>query len=152
MDYDIFVYSRPSTHISRQIVEIASLLTAEWFTANVPEDISRDLLYQDAVCLCVEGRVVCFLQFTCMDGAMHINLMGTHPDYRGQGYGTVLLRYFFRYVKSLGMDSVKLYTVPPDTKPAYLPTLRFYERNGFRIVKRYDELWESGAIEMVKEL
>jgi ribosomal protein S18 acetylase RimI-like enzyme len=45
-----------------------------------------------------------------------------------------------------------VYTVPPDTKPAYCATLDFYEKHGFRITRRYEELWESGALELVKEL
>lgn len=150
--YDIVHYSRPDPAVIEEIVELVSLLTGRWFTANVPADTRRDLLFQDACCVRADGRIVSVLIFTCLDGDIHITLMATHPEYRGKGIGSQLLVHFNEYTKAMGFPRIVLFTVPPDVKEAYYATVAFYEKMGFTIRKRYTELWESGAIEMVKEL
>jgi Acetyltransferases len=152
MDYDIFIYCRPPKDIVKRIKEITELLTMKWFTKNVPEDTERDLMFQDVVCLSVNGLIVSFIMFTCLDGTINISIMGTHPDYRGKGLGTVIINYFFKYVKSLGFEYIKVFTVPPDVKVSYKDTVNFYIKNGFVVEKRYNELWENGAIELIKDL
>lgn len=47
-------------------------------------------------------------------------------------------------------DRVVVFTVPPDVKPVYGATVKFYEKHEFVIKKRYRELCEDGAIELVK--
>jgi len=42
--------------------------------------------------------------------------------------------------------------VPPDVKPVYQATIRFYEKHGFVLRKKYTELWENGAVELVRTL
>ena len=153
MNYKIQLYQRPEKAAIKQIVEIAKLLTDKWFTSNVPGDIEKDLLFHDALCLLSqEGRLVSFLVFTSLDGSINITLMGTHPDFMGKGYGSILMNHFFEYVKSLKFHRIVAFTVPPDTKPSYDSTLKFYLKHGFEIKKRYYELWEYGAIELVKDL
>lgn len=152
MEYEIFIYSRPGKDIVERIKEIAELLTVKWFTNNVPEDTERDLMFQDVVCLSVHGLIVSFIMFTCLDGVINISIMGTDPEYRGKGLGTTIINYFFKYVKSLGFKHIRVFTVPPEVKVSYKETVRFYEKNGFKIEKRYTELWENGAIELIKDL
>lgn len=152
MEYEINIYRRPEKDVVKRIKEIAELLTERWFTENVPTDAERDLMFQDAVCLCINGIIVSFIMFTSLDGIINISLMGTHPDYRGKGFGSALMEYFFRYVKSIGFDFIKVFTVPPDVKASYQETIDFYEKNGFKVGKRYNELWENGAVELVVSL
>jgi len=152
MEYEINIYRRPDKDVIGRIKEIAELLTERWFTDNVPEDTERDLLFQDVVCLSVNDEIVSFIMFTCLDGTINISLMGTAPNFRGKGLGTIIMNYFITYVRSLGFEEIKLFTVPPDAKSSYKETIGFYEKNGFKIVKRYTELWENGAIELVKNL
>ncbi|WP_160679855.1 GNAT family N-acetyltransferase [Clostridium sp. C8-1-8] len=152
MEYEIFIYSRPGKDIVKRIKEITELLTVKWFTNNVPEDTERDLMFQDVVCLSVDGLIVSFIMFTCLDGTINISIMGTDPDYRWKGFGTTIINYFFKYVKSLGFKYIRVFTVPPEVKISYKETLSFYEKNGFKIEKRYTELWENGAIELIKDL
>lgn len=153
MSYKIQLYQRPEKEVIKQIVEIAKFLTEKWFTSNVPEDIEKDLLFHNALCLLnQEGRLISFLVFTSLDGSINIILMGTHPDFIGKGYGSILMNHFFEYVKNLGFHRVVAFTVPPDIKPSYDSTVKFYKKHGFEIKKRYNELWESGAIELVKVL
>jgi xylan 1,4-beta-xylosidase len=152
MDYEIQLHQRPGKDISEQIVDIAKLLTGKWFTSNVPGDIEKDLLFHDALCLVSQGKIISFLVFTSLDGSINILLMGTHPDFIGKGFGSILIRHFFQYIKSIGFHRIVVFTVPPDTKPSYDSTVKFYQKHGFEIKKRYNELWESGAIELVKEM
>ncbi len=151
-NYNIELYHRPNSQIVDEIVDLAKRLTSEWFTSNIPKDTRCDLLFQDAIGLRCNNQLVSFLIFTGWDGSLHITLMGTHPDYRGQGWGSILLQHFFQYAKQLGFDRIIALTVPPDVKPSYYSTLKFYQKHGFVITKRYNDLWEKGALELVKIL
>jgi GNAT superfamily N-acetyltransferase len=152
MEYEINVFKRPENEAIQRIKEITELLTERWFTNNVPEDTERDLMFQEAVCLSIDGVIVSFIMFTCLDGTINISIMGTHPNYRGKGLGTIIINYFFTYIKNLGFEYIKVFTVPPEVKISYVETVNFYEKNGFKIEKRYTELWENGAIELIKNL
>jgi ribosomal protein S18 acetylase RimI-like enzyme len=96
--------------------------------------------------------VLSFIMFTCLDGDIHISLMGTRPEYIGKGCGSRLMNEYFNYVKELGFERIIVYTVPPDTKPSFYPTVAFYQRHGFEVTKRYDELWETGALQLTRKL
>jgi ribosomal protein S18 acetylase RimI-like enzyme len=146
------VYCRPSGAVREEIVSIAKDLTSRWFTKNVPDDTSRDLGFQDVMILKEAGRILSFIMYTCLDGAIQISLMGTRPESMGKGYGSILMKEFCRHIKALGFNQIIVYTVPPDKKPAYTSTLSFYQKHGFSIIRRYDELWESGAIKLVRDL
>lgn len=150
--YEIEVHQRPSGAIRDEIVEIAQELTSEWFTLNVPSDTFYDLGFQDVMILREAGRIVSFIMFTCLDGTIQLSLMGTRLDSRAKGFGSILIDKFSEYIQSMGFNRIMVYTVPPDTKPAYAATLRFYQNHGFRITRRFNELWESGAIQLVKDL
>ena len=145
-------HRRPTGELRGEIVAIAQKLSPKWFTPNVPADTYRDLGFQDAFVLKQEGKVLSFIVYTCIDGSIHITLMGTRPDLMGMGLGSTLLEGFFNHVKGLGFDRIITYTVPPDKKPVYSNTLRFYERHGFTLARRFDELWEAGALQMIKNL
>jgi hypothetical protein len=43
-----------------------------------------------------------------------------------------------------------VFTVPPSSNPVYRSTVDFYEKHGFRVVRKYTELWQSGAWELHK--
>jgi ribosomal protein S18 acetylase RimI-like enzyme len=145
-------YQRPQGAVRDEIVAIAEDLTSQWFTRNVPNDTYHDLGFQDVMTLEESGRIISFIMYTCLDGTIQISLMGTRPDSMREGHGSALMDAFCGHVRSLGFDRIMVYTVPPDTKPAYAPTLRFYENHGFTITRRYNELWESGALQLVKIL
>ncbi|MGE5250217.1 MAG: GNAT family N-acetyltransferase [Bacteroidota bacterium] len=151
-EYEIEIHQRPSGAIRDEIVSIAQELTSGWFTPNVPSDTYYDLGFQDVMILKEAGRIVSFIMFTCLDGTIQLSLMGTRLESRTKGYGSILINRFCEHIKSIGFNKIMVYTVPPDTKPAYSATLAFYQKHGFRITRRFDELWESGAIQLVKDL
>lgn len=151
-EYEIELHQRPLGLIRDEIVVIAQELTSRWFTQNVPGDTYRDLGFQDVLILKKGDVIVSFIMFTSLDGTIQISLMGTRPESMGKGYGSILMNELCSHVKSLGFNRIIVYTVPPDKKPAYSSTLGFYKKQGFRITKRFEELWESGALQLVKEV
>ena len=151
-NYSIKIYKRPISSIRTEIVLIAKSLTYKWFTPNVPKDTYRDLEFQDVIILKQFNKIISFIMFTCLDGSIHISLMGTRPKYIGKGYGSILINEFFKYIKTIKHKRIIVYTVPPDKKQPYTITLAFYLKHGFKITKEYKELWESGAIQLIKEL
>ncbi len=151
-DYEIEIYQRPSGAIRDEIVSIAQELTSSWFTPNVPGDTFSDLGFQDVMILKESGIIVSFIMFTCLDGTIQLSLMGTRLESRKKGFGSILITNFCEHIDSIGFRQIMVYTVPPDKKPAYSETLHFYQKHGFRITRRFEELWESGAIQLVKDL
>jgi GNAT superfamily N-acetyltransferase len=157
MDYSIQLYQRPNANLpNKQIVdgiyEIAKSLTSRWFTANVPDDTLQDLKFHDVLCLHKNQEILSFLVFTSRDGMLDISLFGTREELQGQGLGSKLIERFFSHARGLGFKTVSVMTVPADVKPAYGPTIRFYEKHGFIIAKRANELWENGALLLFKNL
>jgi ribosomal protein S18 acetylase RimI-like enzyme len=151
-NYHIQFHQRPTGNTVDAIVNLTRLLTPIWFTQNVPEDTRRDLLFHDALCLWQDESLISCLVFTSWNGCLHISLFATHPDYRKQGWGTILLTHFYNHARQLGSSKIYVLTVPPDIKPIYEETLRFYKKHGFALNKRYSNLWEHDAIELVKSL
>jgi ribosomal protein S18 acetylase RimI-like enzyme len=151
-DYEIEIHKRPSDGIRDEIVFITQELTSDWFTMNVPNDTFYDLGFQDVMILKEAGRIVSFIMFTCLDGTIQVSLMGTRLASRTKGFGSILMDKFSEHIKSIGFNRIMVYTVPPDKKPAYSATLRFYQKHGFRITRRFNELWDCGAIQLVKDL
>ena len=151
-NYIIEMHSRPDGAIRDEIVSIAQELTAEWFTSNVPDDTFRDLLFQDVLILRRATKIESFIMYTCLDGIIQLSLMGTRIESREKGVGSILIEAFFNHIKEMGFKQIMVYTVPPDTKPAYYSTVRFYQKHGFKILRRYNELWENGALQLIKDL
>jgi ribosomal protein S18 acetylase RimI-like enzyme len=146
------VHCRPTGAVREEIVNIARDLTSRWFTKNVPDDTCRDLGFQDVMILKEAGRIISFIMYTCLDGTIQISLMGTRMGSMGKGCGSMLMKEFCEHIKAMGFNRIIVHTVPPDKKPAYASTLRFYQKHGFRIIRRYDELWESGAFKLERDL
>jgi len=109
-------------------------------------------MFHDVICLEGDNKVVSYIMFTSLDGIINILYMGTNPDYRGKGYGSMLMEYLFDYGKKLGFTEFEALTVPPESKPSYKATVEFYQRHGFVVEKYYTELWQSGALKLVKRL
>jgi ribosomal protein S18 acetylase RimI-like enzyme len=157
IDYTISLHRRPNaappdTAIVSGILDITRSLTGTWFTANVPGDTLNDLKFHDVLCLHRSAELLSFLVFTSWDGMLHITLMGTRPEARGQGFGSRVIEDFFRQARQLGFEKCAVMTVPEDVNPLYQGTIHFYQKHGFMIEKRYRELWEHGAVRLVKRL
>jgi len=148
----IEIYKRPTGPVAKEIISIVKELTGNWFTEDVAPATQRDLFFQNVVCGLEDGRICSFIMFTSHDGMIEITLMGTNPKYRGQGFGSALMERLFSFAKELGFSEIVTFTVPPTSKPAYQATVDFYQKLGFRVVKKYTELWQNGAWELRKSL
>jgi ribosomal protein S18 acetylase RimI-like enzyme len=156
-EYDIQLYQRPNaeppnTKIVDGIYDIVKSLTSKWFTTNVPDEALRDLMYHDVFCLQRDKEILSFLIFTSWDGMLYITLMGTRIEFQRQGLGSKLLEHFLQHARGLGFEYAAVMTVPEDVKPVYGPTIRFYEKHGFQIIRRSNILWENGALFLRKKL
>ncbi len=155
-EYQIKLYQRPNAQppnkpIVDGVYEIAKSLTSKWFTANVPDEVLHDLQFHDVFCLHKADEILSFLVFTSWDGMMYISLMGTRPEFQGKGLGSKLIERFFQYTRGLGFESVAVLTIPEEYKPIYGPTIRFYEKHGFKVIRR-STFWENGALHLIKKL
>jgi ribosomal protein S18 acetylase RimI-like enzyme len=155
-DERINLYQRPGVSdplIVEQTMSIVEELVGEWFTPDVPDSTRRDLQFQDVLCLEVDGRVTAFIMFVGYEGSISLTLMGTRPGARGQGLGSRLLKHLFEHVAQLGFDRIEVLTVPPEFKPCYEATVKFYQKHGFVIDKEIPGLWEScPALKLVRTL
>jgi ribosomal protein S18 acetylase RimI-like enzyme len=145
---DTEIHRRPSGSVADEILSIVRDLTGEWFTPDVEPATRRDLLFQDVICVRQNGRIRAFLMFTSHDGAIHITLMGTSPEYRRRGFGTALIERLMSHAEELGFGEIVTFTVPPAAKAAYQATVDFYKKRGFRVVREHTTLWQSGALEL----
>jgi len=107
---DIDLYRRPVGPIADGILSIVGDLTGVWFTTDVAAATRRDLLFHDAYCATLDGRIRAFVMFTSHDGAIHITLMGTSPAYRRQGLGSALMKQLEAYAEALGFDELVAFT------------------------------------------
>lgn len=152
----INLYQRPELNnkdIAEQILTIVSSLVGEWFSSDVPDEVTKDLLFHDVICFEKYGKVVSFIVFTSMEGAIRIVQMGTAPADQGQGSGSALIQYLFEHTKSLGIDRIDVFTVPPAKKPSYESTVKFYQKHGFIIEKEFPGMWNTGAaLKMTRNL
>jgi ribosomal protein S18 acetylase RimI-like enzyme len=152
VNYTIQLYKRPNGDVTDAIVNLTKSLSPTWFTPNVPEDTRYDLLFHDAFCLWQDNTLISCLVFTSWNGCLHISFFATNPDFRNQGWGTILLTKFCNHALKLGFKKINVLTVPPDIKPIYEETVRFYKNHGFVLTRRYSNLWEHDAIELEKTI
>ena len=141
-------HAEPAGAIIERIVALAGSLTGLWFTPNVPVDTQKDLPFQRVLSCLVGDALAGFLMFTSLDGSLQITLMGTAREFHRQGIGSRLVDALKRVATELGFTTLKAMTVPPSANPRYAATIAFYEKNGFRQVRLYPDLWEHGAIEL----
>lgn len=132
------------------IYKIVQDYTSDYFTSNLPNDTKNDLMFQQVMLLESNKEIFSFIVFTCWDGSPNITLMATKRDYCGKGYGKTLMHHLISHLSKLGFNRIELLTVPPDSKPIYKKTVAFYESLGFNAERIYSELWESGALKMLK--
>ena len=129
-----------------QVYAIAVDYTRDVFSENYPDDMRIDMQFQRAVLIKDGPEVISCIIFTCLDGSAHITLMATKRSCAGKGYGKLLMRRFVEHVTELGLNSIELFTYSPASKPAYAPTVGFYQSVGFEIIKECKGLWEQGTV------
>jgi len=157
MDKNMYVLrtiKRPGCkrRVVNEILEIIDSVTTTWFTKEVYEYVPYDLKYQDVIVLIQNQKIIGFIMYTCLDGKIAMTLMAIHKDHQGKGYGTLIYEKLEENMKNKGFTTIMLQTIPPDINANYIKTIKFWNNQGFKITKRYNELWDHGAIEMEKNL
>ena len=150
----IKIYKRPGNKkkLANKIIEIVKELTGKYFTEEVMESIPFDLYYQDLAVLYINGGIESFIIFTCIDGYITITLMATRYEDRNKGYGTILYKHFERSMIRKGFRRFLVQTVPEESNKNFHDTIEFYKRQDYKTNKMYKELWEDGALELIKEI
>jgi len=157
MDKNMYVLrtiKRPGCkrRVVNEILEIIDSVTTTWVTKEVYEYVPYDLKYQDVIVLIKNQKIIGFIMYTCLDGKIAMTLMAIHKDHQGKGYGTLIYEKLEENMKNKGFTTIMLQTIPPDINANYIKTIKFWNNQGFKITKRYNELWDHGAIEMEKNL
>jgi ribosomal protein S18 acetylase RimI-like enzyme len=147
-------YKRPGNKkkLVDKIIGIIKELTGNYFTKDVMENAPFDLYYQDLVVLYINGQIESFIIFTCIDGYITITLIATRYKNRNKGYGTILYKYFEKEMIKNGFKHFLVQTVPEEANANFHDTIEFYKKQGYKINKLYKELWENGALELIKEI
>jgi len=157
MDENMYVlrtFKRPGSNrrLVNEILQIIDSVTITWFTKEVYEYVPYDLKFQDVILLIKKRKIIGFIMYTCLDGKITMTLMAIHKDYQGKGYGTLMYRKLEENMKNKGFTNIMLQTIPPDVNANYEKTIKFWINQGFEITRRYNELWDHGAIEMEKKI
>jgi ribosomal protein S18 acetylase RimI-like enzyme len=95
----------------------------------VAEELSRIIGY------------ICFGQTPLTQSTWDIYWMAVTGERRGRGIGAALLR---RAEEQIRRDGGKLALIETSSKPNYLPTRRFYLKNGYKKVSRIADFYAPG--------
>lgn len=85
----------------------------------------------------VEGYVL-FGPTPKADGVFDLYWIAVDPAHQGQGVGRLLLRFVENEVRRQGG---RMLLIETSSKTSYAPTVRFYERNGYREISRIKDFY-----------
>jgi ribosomal protein S18 acetylase RimI-like enzyme len=85
----------------------------------------------------VQGYV-CFGPTPKSDGVFDLYWIAVDPREQGQGYGQLLLRFVENEVRR---QSGRMLLIETSSKQSYAPTVRFYERAGYREISRIKDFY-----------
>lgn len=82
-----------------------------------------------------DGRPVAYGGIRPLDDATaEVKRMWVHPDWRGAGLGSRMLRHLERFAREAGFTGIRL-----DTNGVLTEAIALYERAGYREIQRYNE-------------
>lgn len=90
----------------------------------------------------------CFGPVPATQSSFHLYWIATHPDWQGRGLGSRLLAAVEAAVAAAGGERLYAET---SSRPQYVPTHRFYTRNGFRLVADLPEYFAAGDGKLIYE-
>lgn len=135
-----------------QIINIVNELSDKWFTKAVLEEEWRYDGVKQCCCYMLDDKVISFIVFTVEDDTVSIRLLGTEPSMISNGYGSLLIKGFIAYAKEKLYKQIRIFSVPPEYKSSYLPTMNFLIKHGFIIQDRHNDKWENGALELIRDI
>jgi GNAT superfamily N-acetyltransferase len=112
-DHHIAVPDSPRAVISDEFMEISNLICsdAEMGQVNVPEQLSKSMesryaqSFGRSFVIKADGKIICHVA-SYAESESYVVLGGviTHPDYRGKGYATSIVKTACRYFQEEGKD------------------------------------------------
>ena len=98
----------------------------------------------------VQGYV-CFAPTPLTEGVYDLYWIAVDPKRQGQGYGQVLLRFVENEVRR---QSGRMLLIETSSRRSYEPTLRFYQRAGYREISRIKDFYriEDDKVVFCKQL
>ena len=115
-------------------VRCAMELVDEWLTS--PE--KGDYIVQVADTGEVVPGYVCYGPTPLTDGVYDLYWIAVDPQYQGQGFGQVLLRFVENEVRR---REGRMLLIETSSKDSYGPTLLFYERSGYDEISRIKDFY-----------
>ncbi|MBN2891266.1 MAG: GNAT family N-acetyltransferase [Bacteroidales bacterium] len=83
----------------------------------------------------------CFGLIPCTLVSYDLYWIATHNDFRGKGLGKVVLQKTEEIVKFLKGKGIYVET---SSKPLYLPTQKFYEKNDYTLKVSFEDFYAEG--------
>ena len=98
----------------------------------------------------VQGYV-CFAPTPLTEGVYDLYWIAVDPKQQGQGFGQVLLRFVENEVRR---QSGRMLLIETSSKRSYAPTIRFYQRAGYREISRIKDFYriEDDKVVFSKQL
>ncbi len=123
----------------RGMLAVAGRLT-DW-----PQPLATELGYEHGFVAMAGNRMIGFVSVTHEEGLPVITYLRVDPARTRQGAGTKLVAAVLDEAKSLGAARVRVQAIGW-TRPfnrMYAETLKFYEAQGFRVVKKHPVVVEE---------
>jgi ribosomal protein S18 acetylase RimI-like enzyme len=98
----------------------------------------------------VQGYVL-FGPTPLTDGVYDLYWIAVDPKHQGQGFGQILLRFVENEVRR---ESGRMLLIETSSKRSYAPTVRFYQRAGYREISRIKDFYriEDDKVVFCKQL
>jgi ribosomal protein S18 acetylase RimI-like enzyme len=120
-------FTRQEVGWAMELVDLASGPTRSEYEAHVIEDAAR----------CVQGYVL-FGPTPMAEGVYDLYWIAVDPRQQGQGVGQVLLRFVENEVRR---RDGRMLLIETSSKRSYAPTVRFYQRAGYREISRIKDFY-----------
>lgn len=126
------------------MLDVARTL-APWFQPLDQMTLAIDLRHHQGFVAEEEGDLLGFLTFHPLNArAAELSWLGVRADQQGRGVGQRLLRTLEHHLRSQGVRSLEVSTVPADHDPAFTATNAFYRRQGFHVRQRDEHFYAQG--------
>lgn len=98
----------------------------------------------------VQGYVL-FAPTPLTEGVYDLYWIAVDPKHQGQGFGQILLRFVENEVRR---ESGRMLLIETSSKRSYAPTIRFYQRAGYREISRIKDFYriEDDKVVFCKQL
>lgn len=120
-------FTRQEVGWAMELVDLAAGSARSEYEAHVVEDASR----------CVQGYVL-FGPTPMAEGVYDLYWIAVDPKQQGQGLGQLLLRFVENEVRS---RDGRMLLIETSSKRSYAPTVRFYQRAGYREISRIKDFY-----------